>query len=303
MAGIRRYFPSLLLTLLLTYAVVAIQATAYAQSCSCEVSDRKERAYDEILKLDANEKAEVENLHLPYGVPQSPANATNEHLLHQDEYVIMYDDDLRVPLWVGYELRGCDLLLERERTECFRRDIRLSDQAAAFCSDYDEPLFDRGHMVPNADMVRSEVAMINTYMFSNMCPQHDKFNRGIWSRLESRVRKWAIKKGQIYVITGAVFDKNTDQQRDADGDADRMESNNGSQRVAIPTHFYKIILHTRPNGFIESMAFLLPHVDSSPGSNQTDSFLISKPVRIDDIEAVTGIDFLVGLRSTDHGAA
>jgi DNA/RNA endonuclease G (NUC1) len=82
-----------------------------------------------------------------------------------------------------------------------------------------------------------------------------------------------------------------------------MESNNGNARVAVPTHFYKIILHTRPNGFIEAMAFLLPHVDSSPGSNQTESFLISKLVAIDDIEAVTSIDFLVGLRSTAHGSA
>ncbi len=65
----------------------------------------------------------------------------------------------------------------------------------------------------------------------------------------------------------------------------------------------KIILHTRPNGFIESMSFLLPHVDSSPPGNQTNSFLISKLVKIDDIEKVTGIDFLVGLRSMDHGAA
>ena len=78
-------------------------------------------------------------------------------------------------------------------------------------------------MVPNADMVRSEVAMINTYMFSNMCPHNDKFNRGIWSKLESRVRKWAKKKGQIYVIAGAVFNRDRDQQRDDDDDADRME--------------------------------------------------------------------------------
>lgn len=36
--------------------------------------------------------------------------------------------------------------------------------------------------------------------------------------------------------------------------------------------------------------------------NQTDSFLISKLVTIDDIEKVAGIDFLVGLRSMVHGA-
>jgi hypothetical protein len=37
--------------------------------------------------------------------------------------------------------------------------------------------------------------------------------------------------------------------------------------------------------------------------NQTDSFLISKLVTTDHIEKVTGIDFLVGLRSMDNGAA
>jgi DNA/RNA endonuclease G (NUC1) len=38
-------------------------------------------------------------------------------------------------------------------------------------------VFDRGHMVPNASMERSLWAMINTYMFSNMTPQHPEFNR------------------------------------------------------------------------------------------------------------------------------
>jgi hypothetical protein len=65
----------------------------------------------------------------------------------------------------------------------------------------------------------------------------------------------------------------------------------------------KIILHTKPNGFIESIEFLLPHVDSSTGSNQIVSFLISKPATIEDIEKVIGIDFLVSLRTTSHAAA
>jgi endonuclease G len=150
-------------------------------------------------------------------------------------------------------------------------------------------------------MVRSEVAMINTYMFSNMCPQHGDFNSGIWKGLKNRVRKWAKKKGKIYVITGAVFDKDGDQQRDADADANRMVSENGNKRVAVPTHFYKIILHTRPNGFIESMAFLLPHDDDPPPTS--DEILVNMLKSIDDIEKITGIDFLADLRSMDNGAA
>lgn len=283
-------------------AFFLFHSVAYAQSCGCEVSDRKEAAYNELLKLSEAEKENAEQIHLPFGIPQSPSSATNEHIFHQDEYLIMYDDDLRIPLWVAYNLTREHLATPRERTECFRKDIRLSDSAAAFCEDYEEPLFDRGHMVPNADMVRSEAAMINTYMFTNMCPQHDRFNRGIWSRLESRVRKWAKTKGEIYVISGAVFDKDSDEKRDDDSDAIRMKSNNNNERVAIPTHFYKIILHERPNGFIESMTFLLPHTDSSPIGNEVDPFLKSKLVKIDEIEKITGIDFLIGIRDADGEA-
>lgn len=149
--------------------------TLQAQSCGCEVSDRKESAYDWLLFLNAQEAAAAEAWHMPYGVPIGVT--ANEHVLRQDEYIINYDSDLRVPLWVAYRIRDFDLLLGRARTQCFRRDHRLTDSEAGVCADYEEPVFDRGHMAPNADFVRSEAAMINTYMFSNMTPQRANFNR------------------------------------------------------------------------------------------------------------------------------
>lgn len=273
---------------------------ALTQDCGCDVSDRKQRAFDALFDLDDDERRQAEATHLPYGVPTTPDGATNERFLHQTHYIINYDDDLRVPVWVAYRLRSSDLVF-RNRTECFRRDVRLEDDdAAAFCEDYEEPIFDRGHMVPNADMTRSESAMINTYMFSNMVPQHDKFNRVIWARLERYVRNWAEEKGEIYVITGAVFDQDGNGERDADSDADLVEPRD---RVAIPTHFYKIILHERANTFIESMTFLLPHLDSSPtGRTQSDHFLTDHLTTIKKIEGLTGIDFLADLRNSKERA-
>jgi endonuclease G len=68
-------------------------------------------------------------------------------------------------------------------------------------------------------------------------------------------------------------------------------------RVVVPSHFYKIIMHERPNGYIETMTFLLPHVDSSPtGRKKADKYLTDHLVTIDEIEALTGIDFLCGVR-------
>ena len=65
----------------------------------------------------------------------------------------------------------------------------------------------------------------------------------------------------------------------------------------------KVILYTRSDGLIESIAFLPPHVDSSSDSNQTHLSLFSPPITSDDIEAVADIDFFVGLRGADHVAA
>ena len=102
-------------------------------------------------------------------------------------------------------LRGVVFCLSWERTECFRREPRLGRVGAPFCEDYDEPIYGRGHMVPNADMKRSEAAMINTYKFSNMVPQHGEYNRKIWDCLEGSVRDWARTKGEIYIIRWGYF--------------------------------------------------------------------------------------------------
>ena len=111
------------------------------------------------------------------------------------------------------------------------------------------------------------------------------------------MRDWARQKGEIYVITGAVFDRNDDGSRDDDDDAVLVEdTEQGTDRVAVPSHFYKIILHERPNTFIESMTFLLPHTDESiSGRTRANKFLRDHLTTIDEIEDLTGMDFLVGL--------
>src|SRR6185503_15650951 len=160
------------------------------------------------------------------------------------------------PLWVSYRLTRTDLEPQLTRTNCFRRDPRLPVAAAATCEDYDEDTYDRGHLCPNSDMERAIEAMINTYMFSNMTPQFSNFNRGIWERLEGHTRKWAKAKKTLFVISGAIFDRDHDGVRDSDSQATRVSPLN---RVAVPSHFYKILIHKRTFGGDEVLAFLLPH--------------------------------------------
>lgn len=276
-------------------AILIALSSAYqpvsSQVCTgCQVSQSVVASANEQLNLNAGQRATAESIHLFAGLPVSPANATNEHIIHQREWITWYDDDLRVPLWVQYRLTRADARAQRTRRDCFRRDSRLSDEAASFCEDYQEPIFDRGHMVPRSDLNRTQVAMINSFIFSNMCPQQANFNQGIWENLESKVRRWAIVSDGVFVVTGAVFDKNEDGRRDDDVDANLVAPR---RRVAIPTHFYKIIMHQRPSGFIDTISILLPH--NNRQITKADRYLSEHIVSIDQIEALTGIDFFPNL--------
>lgn len=285
-----RHPKPLLLTLLaLLLGITAVPV--FSQRCfDCQISQAREQQANQRLQLTAAQRATAEAMHLLGGLPVPPPGATNEHLIHQHEWVTWYDDDLRVPLWVSYQLTRADASAQRTRRDCFRRDPRLPLEASSVCEDYQEPIFDRGHVVPRADMNRSQTAMDNTFIFSNMAPQHDTFNQGIWARLEDKVRSWAIVADGVFIITGAVFDKDGDRTRDADDAADRVAPRG---RVAVPTHFYKIVLHRRPSGFIDTISILLPHRDEDVFN--TNQHLRSHIVSIDEIESLTGIDFLPGL--------
>jgi DNA/RNA endonuclease G (NUC1) len=149
----KRNRPLTLSLALLTFT--AIFAHAAALNCpTCEVDDAHEAKYDRALNLTTNAQRSAEKKHLPYGFPSPPASALHEHMLHQKDFLVWYDDDLRVPLWVSYKLTKGQISTHRARTECFRPDPRLTAAQRAECDDYSEPRYDQGHLAPNADAVK-----------------------------------------------------------------------------------------------------------------------------------------------------
>lgn len=140
-------------------------------------------------------------------------------------------------------------------------------------------------MVPAHDSRRDQAMEDNSFLFSNMVPQRGNFNRLIWENLEFRVNEWAEKVG-IFIITGSVFDSDGDGIRDADINVKRMRP---WKRVALPTHFYKIVFHMREDGKFDTISFLLPH-NNRKFKNKA-RYLKSKIASIDEIEKVTGTNF------------
>ena len=229
------------------------------------------------------------------GIPTIPQGTDNETLIVQRHFVINYDADLNTPTWAAYRLTADDVDENRpgyvRRLDCFRNypsDIH-PDTTPPLCDDYENDSFDRGHIVNSNDMRRSRTSNANTFYLTNMAPQFSNFNRKIWRTLEGRVNNWAETKGEIYIITGAVFDHNSDGQRDIDANTQR---NDGDARISVASNFYKIIFHQQPNGFIETISIMLPHNNQSITGDGRWPYLTRHIVSIRDIEQLTGINFL-----------
>lgn len=291
-----------LAAVILWLAAAAAFAPQQASAANCTAAQRA-AADSELLKPDPDHPdqitaAEAEALKsvFPWGAPRAVQPPSHERLLYQQDYVIAYDDDLFGPVWSA---DWFNRKLPGGRVDCFRADFRIPVPVASAPSDYDEAIFDQGHMVPNGDMTFSKPAILNTFMMSNMSPQFCQFNRGTWQILEAFVRKWAADdKKPLYTITGAIFDRNADGVRDADDAAVRMRSRNGSARVAVPSAYYKVLAYRRPDGALETLTILLPHDQTERDKRKDDpdyvsdrEYLDAHVVPIATVEAQSGLTF------------
>jgi endonuclease G len=161
-----------------------------------------------------------------------------------------------------------------ERDDSFKKDPLVVTSSASN-SDYKNSGYSRGHLAPAADMLWNETAMTESFYFSNMSPQTQDFNNGIWKELEEQVREWPRENEEVFVVTGPVLDK-------------EVYPTVGKNEVAVPEKFYKVILdYKEPD--IKAIGFIVPHEDS-------DEDLEAFAVSVDTVEEATGFDFFYSLQ-------
>ncbi len=261
-----------LATLLLTLLwVVSPRPAVAARNCTAaEKADGNAQLI--AIQGDPARQTAITERHLPFGAHtgthDSQGGTDNEDLLLQEGYTLLHDKDLRTGLWVSYRLTDAEIAgaSGQDRVNCFRTDPRLAPANTAIRSDYKEPIYDQGHLANDADMKDDLTEQVNTYLYSNMSPQHCRFNRGVWLSLEHLGRIWAKKYDTIFITSGAVFDFNSRDRRDKDSSAGRMGSLNQKARVAIPSDYYKIFLRQEDDDTWHSIAFLLEHNNTKNGA-------------------------------------
>lgn len=127
----------------------------------------------------------------------------------------------------------------------FHPDPGLPPEERAELQDYARSGYDRGHLAPSGDMPDAE-AQQDSFSLANMVPQAPKLNRGVWEGIESAVRRLAESRGDLYVVTGPVFQ----------GAALARIGN-----VIVPTHVFKAVLDP---GRGQAAAYVARNVDAAP---------------------------------------
>ena len=191
--------------------------------------------------------------------------SSNGEVVEHTYYSLSYLEEHEQAEWVHYKLNSTMLKGEIPRKKNYTIDRKVSTGSAK-TSDYTNSGFDRGHLVPAADMKMDFTSVKEAAYMSNISPQKPKFNNGVWSRLEKRIRLRA-KKSELYITTGGVL---------SPADLKKIGKNN----VSVPDQFYKIIYDVKNQ---KMFAYLMPNKKIESREKHV--------VTVDSIEALTGIDF------------
>ena len=194
-------------------------------------------------------------------------------------YTVSYNPDWRIPNWVAYELTADEVLGTTPRAQHFEIDPEVTG-VCADPRDYSSSSYDRGHMAPAGDMKWSWQAMQESFYMTNICPQDRNLNSGDWNSLKERARSWASIHKNLYIVCGPIV-PDTPQTI-------------GYHHVAVPEAFFKVLL-CQMNGQWQAIGFLYPNVAGHRPMSQYCK-------TIDEIEALTGIDFFPALPDKTENA-
>lgn len=216
--------------------------------------------------------------HLQFGRP-----ACTAPLLDKKFFIICHDGSRKIPAWVAHSLTKEDALNKTTaRRGSFKADPALPAGQRAENADYAKSGYDKGHMAPANDFTRSIEAMESTFVLTNAVPQRHGVNGGKWAQLEQEVHDLAVTHGTTWVFTGPVF---------AGKSALRTI---GANKVAVPTHTYKVVLCVHPDGVREMYAFVLPNIEKPSGTLSGYTFSVRK------VEELTGLNFFDGLDASEQ---
>lgn len=202
----------------------------------------------------------------------APLLDCSEQIIRRKAYLLSYNKERKLPNWVAWHLTA-----ENANGECPRDYNYYEDESVpiprATNDDYKGNEWTHGHMCPAGDNKWDSIAMRESNLLTNICPQHSSLNSGLWNVIERDCRKWAVKYGDVFIVCGPVF-YNVKHQTI------------GIHEIVVPEAFFKVILCLA--GKPKAIGFV---IKNNEGKKKKDQYVNT----IDEVERITGMDFFSAL--------
>ena len=259
----------------------------------------------EFSMTDYKEAWRLEYPHLSDNVSKT-GDATNCQVVVKktDDYGITYSvewDNAKVAnRWTCYQLHEGNSLSTTDRNDDFKKDPEVA--VSPILEDYKNSGFSRGHLCPSADRQCTVEQNKQTFFLTNMQPQWQEHNGGLWKNLEDLVRNYATNDSYsnahcdtLYIVKAAtITDKVTINDAEEDGIYDeRCVGGDGHEHeLIVPKYFYMALLHyNKATDTYHAIAFWTLHEKAADKNKNFGDYAIS----IDELEKRTGIDFFCNL--------
>lgn len=171
-------------------------------------------------------------------------------------FTVGFYRDSKTALWTAEKLtKEQDSLPNVKRTNKFRPDPNIPSVFQSSQRAFEGTAFDRGHLTNFDNLGDDAKSADETFYMTNIVPQYSIHNRGIWKTLENRTRKLASVKGEIFILTGPIFDSAPKTLTDG---------------TYIPSSFFKVIVIP---GTKQIITFIIPNSNNIKSSD-LDKFIV-----------------------------
>ncbi len=186
-----------------------------------------------------------------------------------------------VAIWMAYPLNKMYTNKNVNRSDAWNLDPLLGENSSAPYGGYGGN-YDRGHQVPSADRLCCYEANAQTFYGTNMTPQSNSHNTGIWGTIENQVRTWANTSDTTYVVTGCVVEGSKETTKDSNG-----------KKMTVPVAYWKALLRYHQASTKSQWACIGIYTEHRSYSGSTT--IKSLSMSIDDLEEKLGIDLFPNL--------
>ncbi|MGI6244116.1 MAG: DNA/RNA non-specific endonuclease [Prevotella sp.] len=149
---------------------------------------------------------------------------------------------------------------------------------------YNGQKLDHGHICPSADRLSSFELNYQTFFLTNMQPQFNAFNAGLWAKLEKKVRIIASTCDTLFICKGGTIDEGKY------GGYNKVYRTLGNGLI-MPRYFFMAMLRVT-KGKYTALGIWTDQIDNA---NDDGSNLSQYAISIDELEKRTGIDFFCNL--------